>query len=57
MRVVIVVDEDRVAIRVVAACMAPIERGAAHDECEQRGECSMQNVLTDHAERQHCLRL
>ena len=38
--VVIVKNEDRVAIRIVAAGVAPVERTAADDQCQQCREHS-----------------
>lgn len=38
--VVVVNNEDRVAVRIVSASVAPIERTAADDQCQQRREHS-----------------
>ena len=38
--VVIVKNEDWIAIRIVAASVAPVECAAADDQCQQRGEHS-----------------
>jgi len=46
--VVIVMNEDRIAIRIVPASVAPIERTAADDQCQQRRERSAHgSSLTD----------
>ena len=46
MRVVVVMNESRIAVGVVAARMTPVERTAAHQDREERGEASNEQSTT-----------
>ena len=54
--VVIVVNEDRIAIRIVAAGVAPVERTAADDQRQQRRKRAAHGSSLNRSER-HCFRL
>jgi hypothetical protein len=50
MGAVVVMNQDRVAIRIIASCVPPIERATAHNQCEQGCECLRDQLPTDYAE-------
>ena len=50
MRVVVVMNEGRIAVGVVAARMAPVERTPAHQDREERGEASSEQSITHGAQ-------
>jgi hypothetical protein len=50
MRVVVVMNEDRIAVGVVAARMTPVERTAAHQDREERGKTSSEQPTTHGAQ-------
>ena len=52
--VVIVMNEDRIAIRIVSAGVAPIERTAADDQCQQRRERSAHDSSLTNPEPHGC---
>ena len=50
MRVVIVVDQDRIAVRIVASDVPPIERAAKDQNGERNRQAATKKMLTRRAQ-------
>jgi len=49
--VVIVMDDNNVAVAIIAADVAPVERASADEQCEERADRASKETLTDDAKR------